>query len=122
MAYPKELMDKALSILSQRRADARRAASAHREEIAQKLPQVIAIEQELARTSVQVSRAILSGENLEKNWLPCGMGTWPSKPNGQTFWWRTATLPTIWRSITSAPNAATPASVTTTCATACAAF
>ena len=66
MAYPKELMDKALSILSQRRADARRAASAHREEIAQKLPQVIAIEQELARTSVQVSRAILSGENLEK--------------------------------------------------------
>lgn len=66
MAYPKELMDQALSTLSQRRAEARRAAAAHREEIAQKLPQVLAIEQELARTSVQVSRAILSGENLEQ--------------------------------------------------------
>ena len=116
-------MDKALSILlpAAGRRKARRLRPPGRE-IAQKLPQVIAIEQELARTQRPGLPGDSIRENLEKNWLPCGMGTWPPSQTGRPSGGERLPLPTIWRSITSAPNAATPASVTTTCATACAAF
>lgn len=65
MAYPKEIMDAAFTELNNRRAMARERSLAHQEEIARKVPAVAELERQLTQTSVQLSRAILSGVDVE---------------------------------------------------------
>lgn len=64
MSYPKEITDEAFANLSLRRSSARNTALRRREEISQKLPQVLAIENELLNTSVLISKAILAGGDV----------------------------------------------------------
>ncbi len=75
-----KLMDKALSILPAA-GDAGAPPPPTGREIAQKLPQVIAIEQELAHQRPGLPAILYPGEPGE-NWLPW-MGTWPPSQTGR---------------------------------------
>ncbi len=63
MGYDKAVHIAAHEKMQQRRARALERAHAHQEEIYQKIPQVLAIDQELAKTSLYVSRAVLNKRN-----------------------------------------------------------
>lgn len=60
MGYDKSVHIAAHEKMQQRRAHALESAHAHQEEIYQKIPQILAIDRELSKTSLYVSRAVLN--------------------------------------------------------------
>ncbi len=69
MASHSELYAQAMRILGQRQQDAKLTVSRREEEIAAKIPQAAALRRELARTSIELSKIILSGSGNAKEQL-----------------------------------------------------
>ena len=65
MGYSREVYDAAAAELERRRADARARANALHERIAARHPRVRDIEREMARSAMQVARAVLDGGDVE---------------------------------------------------------
>ena len=66
MAYPKEIMDRAFSILGERRDAARNDYQHRLKVIAERAPEVGALQRELTGTSAAIARTILSGTDVEE--------------------------------------------------------
>ena len=66
MAYPKEIMDRAFTILGERRNAARNDYQHRLQVIAERAPEVGALQRELTGTSAAIARTILSGTDVEE--------------------------------------------------------
>lgn len=60
MGYPKQIYDRAWGTLDARRRAAREEAAARREEIHQRIPEVVALEREMAAQAASITRAVIS--------------------------------------------------------------
>lgn len=60
MSFDKQVYEKAHRILSSRRQRGKQTGERRREEVYQKLPQIARIDRELAQTSIQVAKTVLS--------------------------------------------------------------
>ncbi len=63
MSYPREVYDKALDTLAQRRQSAKNTAAVHKLQLYARLPRLEAIERELAGIGVMIARDLLGAEN-----------------------------------------------------------
>ena len=66
MSYPKEIIAEANAITSRRRHEAEEIQKARHAEIAEKLPDVLKYEAQLAQTGIAVVKSLTMGENAEK--------------------------------------------------------
>ena len=66
MAYPKEIMDRAFTILGERRNAARNDYQHRLQVIAERAPEVGVLQRELTGTSAAIARTILSGTDVEE--------------------------------------------------------
>lgn len=66
MPFPKAVMDKAFEELTRRRSHSRNLYQHRQQEISEKIPKVAQIDRELTGVSVSLSRAILSGVDVER--------------------------------------------------------
>ena len=65
MGYSREVYDAAMAALEKRRADARSRAAALHERVVERHPRAREIEQEMARSAIQVARAVLDGRDVD---------------------------------------------------------
>jgi len=64
MSYPKEIRQKCGELLAERRERANSELAARRSKILKDLPEIAALERELATTSLKLSRAVLEGGDI----------------------------------------------------------
>ena len=83
MAYPKEIMDRAFTILGERRNAARNDYQHRLQVIAERAPEVGALQRELTGTSAAIARTILSGTDVEEKLAPAA-GYEPLPPAEKT--------------------------------------
>lgn len=66
MGYDKECLNKAVSVINQRRISARSTKNIRMEEIEEKIPEITEVLSEIANTSIEISKLILNKtENIE---------------------------------------------------------
>ena len=66
MGYDREIYDRAMAVMSDRRSTANRTARQHREEVRQKCPRALEIEREISGAGLRAARLIMTGKDAQQ--------------------------------------------------------